>query len=140
MILDASVVVASLLPDEAWSDRALAVVEDVLSRQTGTLVPMTCWVEVAHGLVRAIRRGRLAALEVTEESLAGLVAHVPSHEVDAVESMRLALELGLGVYDCGYLVLSRTTGHSVITADRRLFEVGARAGYDVTWLGDLPPD
>ena len=53
--------------------------------------------------------------------------------------MRIAVDLGIGVYDSAYLRLSWAIGRSLITADRRQFDVGVRAGYDMLWLGDLPP-
>ena len=78
-------------------------------------------------------------LESAAEALTGLTALVPTHEVDAAVCIRIALDLGIGVYDSAYLLLSRAIGRSLITADRRQFDVGVRAGYDVLWLGDLPP-
>ncbi len=140
MIIDASVVAAAFLPDEAWSQQALAMIDGVLREQTESAAPSICWVEVAHSLVRASRQGRLdgRTLEVAEEGLAGLIAHVPTRDVDAVSSMRVALELGLGVYDSSYLVLSRSAGQPLVTVDLRLWEVATQAGYDVVWLGDVP--
>jgi len=140
MIIDASVVAAAFLPDEAWSQQALAMIDGVLLEQTESAVPSICWVEVAHSLVRASRRGRLDVriLEVAEEGLAGLIAHVPTRDVDAVSSMSVALDLGLGVYDSSYLVLSRSAAQPLVTVDRRLWEVATKAGYDVVWLGAAP--
>ena len=82
----------------------------------------------------------MSAVEAAEDSLAGLIEHVPGRDVSAVESMRVALDLGLGVYDSSYLVLSRATEQPLITADRSLFDIGLRAGYDMVWLGDLAID
>jgi len=82
----------------------------------------------------------MSAVEAAEDSLAGLIEHVPSRDVSAVESMRVALDLGLGVYDSSYLVLSRATEQPLITADRSLFDIGLRAGHDMVWLGDLAID
>ena len=74
------------------------------------------------------------------EALTEIVALIDTHEVDPAASLRVALDLGLGAYDSAYLILSRTLGESVITADRRQYEVGIAAGYDTVWLGDLTAD
>lgn len=142
VIVDASVVVRWFMWDEPHADQAANLRGSLLAGRDQAIVPRICWMEVSHALARAVRRGRLpaASVEVAIEALAEVMALVDSHEVDPVASLRVALELGLGAYDSGYLILSRTTGQSLITADRRQFDVGARAGYDVTWLGDLPPD
>ena len=139
MILDASVVVRWFLRDESYADRAAALRGTLLTGRDQAIVPRVCWMEVSHALARAVRRGRLpaAAVEAAIEALAGVIELVDSHDVDPVVCLRVALELGFGAYDSGYLVLSRTTGQSLITADRRQYEVGMAHGYDVVWLGDV---
>jgi len=42
------------------------------------------------------------------------------------------------VYDATYLVVSDSADQPLVTVDRRLFELGFTAGYDVVWLGDAP--
>jgi predicted nucleic acid-binding protein len=139
VIVDASVIVRWFLWDEPYADQAATLREKLLAGRDQTIVPDACWMEVSHALARAIRRGRLpaASVEPAIRALADVTALIDSHEVDPVASLRVALELGLGAYDSGYLVLSRTTGQSLITADRRQYEAGIAAGYDVIWLGDV---
>ena len=138
-ILDASVIVGWFLHDEPDADRAAALRGALLAGGDQAIVPRVCWTEVSHALVRAVRRGRLPAVatESVIEALAGVIALVESRDVDPVESLRVALDLDLGAYDSGYLVLSRMTRQPLITADRRLYEVGIAAGYDTVWMGDL---
>ena len=107
------------------------------------VVPTTCWVEVGHALVasrpprppagRGDRDRQTIACRASWRSSRAATS-TPWHP------LRVALDLGLGVYDSAYLVLSRVTGQSLVTADRRQYEVGIAAGYDVVWLGDLTVD
>ncbi len=138
MILDASVIVAWFLPDEPLADRALEVRAQAFGGSERALVPAICWTEVAHALVRAMRRGRLplVALEPAAGALRELMALVPTHEVDTVESMRLAIEQGIGVYDASYLCLARSRREPLLTLDRRLADAGMAGAIDVVWLGD----
>jgi predicted nucleic acid-binding protein len=140
MILDASVIVAWFLPDEPLADRALAVREGVIGGGERALVPAICWTEVAHALVRAIRRDRLppGALEPAAGALRELMALVPSEGVDPVDSMRLAVEQGIGAYDATYLCLARARREPLLTLDRRLADAGVAGAIDVVWLGDDP--
>jgi predicted nucleic acid-binding protein len=139
LILDASVIVRWFLRDEPNAEQAATLRGPVLAGRDQAIVPSVCWMEVGHALARAVRRGRLpdVAVEPVMEALAELLELVRGVEVDPVLSLRVALELGLGAYDSAYLVLSRTTGQSLITADRRQYEVGMAAGYDVVWHGDV---
>jgi predicted nucleic acid-binding protein len=138
MILDASVIVAWFLPDEPHGDRSLAVREGALRGPEHTRVPAICWTEVGHALVRAVRRGRLpgAAIEPAVGALRELMTLIDTDAVDPVEAMRLAIELGTGVYDATYLLLARTTREPLLTLDRRLADPGSAGAIDVVWLGD----
>lgn len=138
MILDASVIVAWFLPDEPLADRALVVRERALTGSERALVPAICWTEVGHALVRAIRRGRLplAALEPAAGALQELMALVPAHDVDPVDSMRLAIEHQIGAYDATYLCLARSRREPLLTLDRRLADAGVAGAIDVVWLGE----
>lgn len=140
LILDASVVTASFLHDEMHADQAYRLLVAALSAPGGLDVPSICWTEVAHSLVRAFRRGRIAetALDNTAATLHELAALVPGRDVDPAQAMGLARGIGLGVYDATYLVLAREIGLPLVTLDRRQFEVGSAAGLDVAWLPDLP--
>jgi predicted nucleic acid-binding protein len=137
MILDASVIVAWFVTDEPFGQRALEVRTQTLAAPESVVVPAICWTEVAHALVRAIRRGRLPreALEPAGAALRELVGIIPTREVDPVESMRLAIEQGTGLYDATYLVLARSLRQPLLTLDRRLAAVGEAGAIDVVWLG-----
>ncbi|MFN8520152.1 MAG: type II toxin-antitoxin system VapC family toxin [Chloroflexota bacterium] len=138
MILDASVVVAWFLPDEPLAEQALQLRDQALTGPERAIVPAICWIEVAHALVRAMRRDRLpaAALDPAASALRELMTLLQTHEVDPVDSMRLAIEHQVGAYDATYLCLARSNRHPLLTLDRRLADVGVEAAIDVVWLGN----
>lgn len=138
MILDASVIVAWFLSDEPLHDRALALRERALGGSDPVRVPAICWTEVAHALVRAIRRGRLpeAALEPAIGAVQELMSLIPTHDIGPADPMRVAIEREIGVYDSTYLALARTTREPLLTLDRRLADAGVAGAIDVVWLGD----
>jgi predicted nucleic acid-binding protein len=138
MILDASVIVAWFVTDVMLTARALEVRSDVLAAPDSVVVPAICWTEVAHALVRAVRRDRLPAeaVEPAGAALRELMGIIPTREVDPVEAMRLAVEQGIGVYDASYLVLARSLRRPLLTLDRRVAAAGAPGAIDVVWLGD----
>ncbi len=138
MILDASVIVAWFVADEPFGQRALEVRSEVMAAPGSVAVPAICWTEVAHAIVRALRRGRLPAdtLEPAGAAIRELMGLIPTRDVDPAESMRLAVEHGTGVYDASYLVLARSFRRPLLTLDRRLAAEGEAGAIDVVWLGE----
>lgn len=53
-------------------------------------------------------------------------------------AVRTAIAVGVSAYDAQYLALAARTRQALVTADRRLYERGTAAGFDLVWLGDLP--
>ena len=79
-------------------------------------------IEVANVLRKTVKRGLLSA-EQADARLADLPGFF-SRLLPTFDLVPEALELGLAadvpVYDCIYVVASRRTGASLVTADRKL--------------------
>jgi len=129
MIVDASVIVGWFLPDEQSAERD-ELRETILASSDGAAVPGVCWMEVAHALVRALRRGRLPpeAAGPAAATLEELMTLIPTRDVDPGAALRLALDIGSGAFDAAYLVLARDSDEPLVTHDRRLAELAAKAG------------
>ncbi len=140
MILDASVVAKWFISDEELVDHAVFLREAVIQKDLEALGPVVLWPEVAHALVGAIRRGRLAIDEVPvlSDAILELQPLVSIHEASIDAVLEIAFRVGVSGYDAHYLALGETTGHSLVSADRPLVERGRHAGYDIVWLGDVP--
>jgi predicted nucleic acid-binding protein len=132
VILDASVIVGWFLPDETDPDTE-RLRATILASPDAAIVPRICWLEVAHALVRASRRGRLSetAIGPAGAALEELMTLIPTHDVEPAASMRLATDIGSGAFDAAYLVLARATDRALLTRDHRLATLAAAAGVAV---------
>jgi predicted nucleic acid-binding protein len=140
MILDASVVVKWFITDEELVDQAVFLREGVIRQDLDAIAPIVLWPEVAHAMVRAMRRSRLATdeLPLLSDAVLGLQPLVAIHETPFDSVLEIASRLGINGYDAHYLALGETTGHALVSADRPLVERGREAGFDIVWLGDVP--
>jgi predicted nucleic acid-binding protein len=141
VVVDASVVLRWLLVDEPDRESALVVRDRIQAGRLEPRQPPHFPMEVASALVAAARVGRL------EPSTIGpLMRSLEAFRLDPVDphdfasdAVEAALDLGLRVPDAGYVVCARRTGGTLITADRRLFDVALRSGAAVAFLGELVP-
>jgi predicted nucleic acid-binding protein len=139
VVVDASVALRWLLLDEPDREAALRVRDRIQSGQLEPRQPPHFPMEVASALVVAARGGRLEA-----SAIGPLLRSLEAFRLDPVDphgfasdAAETALDLGLRVPDAGYVVCVRRTGGTLITADRRLFEIALHAGAAVAFLGDL---
>ena len=139
MILDASVAAKWFLRDEALVQEADLVRAAMLDRSLPLAAPAILWPEVAHTLVRAVRRHRLdgETAQIISSDFVDVRPLIPEQEVDPRDAVRVALTAGVSAYDAQYLQLGIHLDEPVLTADRRLLERGRAHGYDVVWLGDV---
>ena len=128
LILDASVTLAALFPDERGT------LTDALLDRIGASQPVVPghWIlEVTNGLLLAGRRGRLRPDEDLEvlDRLADLRVQVDGETSDHGwrETLLLARRYGLTTYDAAYLELAARLGAPLATTDADL----ARAAGDL---------
>lgn len=142
VILDASVAAKWFLLDEDLVPEAKAVRTSMLQQRVGMIAPPILWTELAHAVIRAVRRDRLQHDEARAlaDEMEDVRALVQAVEVDLHDTIRTALLVGVGAYDAQYLALGARTASTVITADRSMWERGRASGYEVTWLGDMSHD
>ena len=126
IVLDASVTVCRLLPDESDS-RADLVWDRFL--QDGAIVPEIWHMEVRNALLQAERRGRIIPVQ-TQDMFVGLadirVATDSAPDYNAV--LRLARLHDLSVYDALYLELAMRSNLQLATLESRLGRAAAQEG------------
>lgn len=141
VVVDSSVALKWFLADEPGRDEALVVRDALVNAEVEVLAPSQLSVELCSGLVKAARRGRLAAAQIPDALAA--FGHLEIVRVDAHSVLgraaRLALDLGLSVHDALFLASAIAANAKLITADRPFYEKAMVAGYDAVWLEDLPP-
>ncbi len=141
VVVDAGVVLRWLLVDEPDREAALAVRDRIQAGRLEPRQPPHFPMEVASVLVVAGRVGRLepSTIGPTVRSLEAFHLDPMDPNDFASAAVETAIDLGLRVPDAGYIVCARRTGGTLITADRRLFEVALRSGAAVAFLGELVP-
>ena len=130
-VLDASVVLAWLLPDEknAAADRIIRrVAEDRV------LAPSLLLLEVGNALLQAQRRGRIAA--AIRQELIGSFTTLPIllEPISADSMLRaggIAADHALSLYDGCYLELAVARGCSLATFGEGLAKASGAAGVSV---------
>ena len=140
IVLDASVAAKWLFPTaiEPFSEKAVRLLEECVSREIEVLVPDLFWVEMSSVLWNAARTGRCSA-EHASESFDRLMTldfpTVPSLGV-LHSAFEIACASGRTVYDCLYVALAEASGSEFITADEKIVNSLA-SRYSITWLGRL---
>jgi len=137
-VLDVSVAVKWFLPDESFSDEALALLRDYREAKIDFIAPDFFWPEFGNVIWKAVRRKRCSA-ETSAEALHQIfelkLKTVPSADL-VDDALALALATGQTVYDSLYVVLAMRSDVEMITADERLVtSVGSRL--PVRWLGSV---
>ena len=121
-VLDSSVTLAWLLPDEA-SEQTDALAERLESEEAH--VPSIWPLEVGNALLTAMRRKRISAGEFNRciSALAALPIEVnPPANLDGV--LAIAQRFGLTSYDSAYLELAKRRGFALATLDEKLRQAG----------------
>ncbi len=135
-VIDASVVVASLLPDEPYREAALRFLAQFLTDNLELVTTSLLKYELTNALWRAVRTGRVrvedaeAALEAFENF------NIAEREVAAIEALRLACRYDRSAYDAAYLALAQAEQAPLITADRRLYNALQDRFNLLVWVGD----
>ena len=139
--IDASVVLRWTMRDEVDREEATRLRDELAAGELNPIEPGHFLLEVAAGLERARRAGRLSA-DDAHMSLGALeVVFVDRTDpfAAAARSLGLALDLGIRVADAAYLECARRAGTTLVTADRRLARACVQSGVPVVALADLPP-
>ena len=140
IVVDASVCLKWFLADEADRPSALALRERIVIGETQPVAPSHLPLEIAAGLIRAVRPGR-----PMEESVLPALAALAQLELEFVdialvtsEAARIAVELGTTPHDAAYVAVAEHAGAPLITADEALHTLASAAGHNVVLLSELP--
>jgi len=136
-VLDASVALAWVLPDEGLVEPVGRLMRAVARQEMQLAIPSVWPYEVAHGLRRAALRGRVdrsRAWHFLQTVLEVDVATYPASDV-IQRAWWIAASGGITVYDACYLALAQALDCICLTADRKLANAAASSGL-VRWIGD----
>ena len=125
IVLDASVALAAVLPDER-SPYARAAMEVAI---TGELVVPALWAyEIQNGLLMAVRRDRIDP-PIVRDALAALAAVAADVRVSRRlgRDLELAQAYGLTVYDASYIGVALDSGTQLASFDKTLLRAARAA-------------
>jgi predicted nucleic acid-binding protein len=130
LVIDGSTALGFLLADEQ-AEASLQTL-DALENGIPAFVPAHWCVEVANGLIMTERRKRASQADITEAL--NLVAALPvitdeeTARRSGSDTIALARQYGLTIYDAAYLELAMRRGASLATTDRDLTKAAKAAG------------
>ena len=137
-VLDASVV-AALYVEEPFSDDVRAMLERLTGAGASLHAPELLLFEVANVLWKRARRNEVLAPDALRAI--GDLAHWRDLELHSAAplarpALSMAIAHGLTAYDAAYVALAGVVGGVVVTADRRLQEIGTSAGLPVASVAE----
>jgi len=133
LVIDASTTMGFLLRDEQ-PDLAMKVLT-AIERGAPVHVPAHWSVEVANGLLMAERRQRTTQADAMEAheliSQLGFIIDDQTSERAGRDSLALARQYGLTIYDAAYLELAIRIKAELATNDKALAKAAVSAGVEV---------
>ena len=120
-VVDASVAVALVLPDEPYYSHASALFEG-FAKEKLELVTVPLFIfEVCNALWKAVQRGRIEFPAAVEAARRIAELRIPSRAVSIEAMLDIAHEHKRTAYDAAYLALALQEKAPLVTADRRLY-------------------
>ena len=133
MVVDASTAISFLLKDEASSYALKAVAS--LRTASSVYVPSHFWLEISNGLLMAERRNRAPWSEISETiRFAFSLPYITDEETASRcqdESLSLARQFKLTIYDAAYLELALRRRLKLATVDKALGRAANAIGVDL---------
>jgi predicted nucleic acid-binding protein len=130
LVLDASMAVSWLLPDE--SSAASVAVQAELAKAESVWVGAHWRLEVANSLCMAERRKRLDAAGIAQAvalfTQLPVIVDTETNEHASAEALSLARQHTLSVYDAAYLEIALRRGATLATLDGPLRVVAKKLG------------
>jgi len=137
LVIDASVVIASLLPDEPYRDASLRILKEFLSGNLELFAVPLLRFEITNVLWKAISRGR-TKLNDAQAALREFEAfNLPEREVATQEILKTAHTYKCSAYDAAYLVLAKSEQVLLVTADKHLYNAVKDKSRLVLWVEDF---
>lgn len=134
-VLDASMMLAWLIPRQDSAEAAVAVQARSELDGESFSVPQIWYTEIASGILRMERVGRIPQLAseafLAELASAEILADAERPALRQNVVLALARAYKLTAYDATYLELAIRTGATLYTFDRQLSEAARAAGVEI---------
>lgn len=119
-VVDASIILAELLPDEENTPEVHKHFEEFLENKISFIAPPILKYEVANSFRSQFLQKRLTP-EKSEKILKKfLFWPIVYKEINFTDAFKLAVKENLSVYDASYLYLAKSNGWPLLTLDKNL--------------------
>lgn len=135
MIIDASVLLSALFPDEAQK-QAQAVIRDHVLGQIILTAPTLLTYELTNAVWQGVRRQRISHEQAKEILLTVDHLAIAQESVAWKPVLSFAAQFNRSAYDAAYLALAHTQNQPLITGDLRLYNAVHADLLWVQWVGD----
>jgi predicted nucleic acid-binding protein len=135
MVIDASVILSALFPDEA-QQQAQSVLRDHALAQISLSAPTLFGYEITNAVWQGVRRQRITQAEAEEilKTVDNLV--IVQKAVKWQDIFPFAVKFGRSAYDASYIALANIQKESLVTGDLRLYNAVHDELPWVQWVGD----
>jgi predicted nucleic acid-binding protein len=131
IVLDTSVAVSWVLPDEQGDTTQSLKRNAVEDAQIQLIVPPIFWPELANVLAVAVQRSWVST-DWAKAALGALVAFdIAEYKIEPLNNLLAAISDRLSAYDAQYVVLAQQTAGILWTLDQRLAKAARDRGIPV---------
>ncbi len=137
LTVDASVVIASLLPDEPHRDPALRLLSQFLLDDLKLLTVPLLKYEVTNAVWRALKISRIKPSDAERALREFEFMSIPENQVSCIETLKIAHLYDRSAYDSAYLALAQAQKAPLVTADKKLYNA-LKGKFDyLLWVEDF---
>ena len=138
-VVDASAVMAALLPDEPAQPAARRVLERYVEGELELLAPTLLPYEIANSLLKAERKPERGVNADAVDEILGRLEEldIPLKPIPMSEAVSCARRYDRWAYDAAYLALAEREEVPLVTADKRLFNAVKGRFRWISWIEEF---
>lgn len=134
VVIDASVVLAFLLPDERTKPKVKKILELYSKSKLDFLSTSLLNFEVLNGIKSAVLSKRIKPEIATKLANHFLDLKIIKKKINFEKAFNYSLSLSISVYDATYLVLARRANVPLLTTDKKLYQKTKRKFKEIILL------
>lgn len=137
-VIDASVVLAWLLPDEMYKPPANRILTSFGQKTIDLVAPTILLYEILNGITASLLRKRIDTLFSEKLLFSYQSLEILLKEPDEKHILEVSAETSLSSHDSAYISLALQKNKPLITADKKLYNtIKKNIGKNVIWIEDF---
>jgi predicted nucleic acid-binding protein len=135
MVIDASVLLNALFPDEQQLE-AQNLIRDYVAGVATLSAPTLLGYEITNAVWQAERRQRISCSQAEAILSAYDGLQIPLYGIDWQTVLTMSRQFNRSAYDAAYLVLAQSSSDTLVTGDLRLYNAVKDYLNWIIWIGD----